>query len=77
MKPKLQKQFQNVRDAQNVDHFSRKAAATKWSWPKKESVCAVRLTKPVEAHMIPKAPDAGYEATGLVFALLGFSLALV
>lgn len=45
--------------------------------PKKESVCAVRLTKPVEAHMIPKAPDAGYEATGLVFALLGFSLALV
>jgi hypothetical protein len=59
-------------DAKSMEYLQRKVTSNKWTWPKRQAMW-VGPTKPVGVH----TTLSNLELQDLVFALLGFSLALV
>jgi hypothetical protein len=80
--PKLESRSQEVQNAKNVGHLLRKAAGSKYRWPKREARCATNgrpqkpeLPKHVGSRMIPLCTlDARHGVKELMFTLLGFYL---
>lgn len=77
--------FQQVRDASNLKHLSRKAAISESGTSSCRSMCAttrktirMHFPQPFGVHTMPLcAPDAGHRAIDLMFVLLSFDLAFV